>query len=443
MTEHSQLSRPLAVPTGRLSRMARMGSMAANVAGRMAVDGARQWGQGSRPTTRELFLTPANMRRVADELARMRGAAMKIGQLVSMDTGDVLPPELAEIMARLRADADFMPPKQLRDVLDTEWGVGWRQRFTQFDVRPIAAASIGQVHRARLPDGTDLAIKVQYPGIARSIDSDVANVGRLIRMSGLLPEGFELAPYLDEARAQLKEEADYMAEAAHLDRFGDLLQTDAQFALPQLHAPLTTPKVLAMTYVPSDGIESVALLPQETRDQVMHALCGLMLRELFDFGVMQTDPNFANYRFDPGTGRVVLLDFGATRAVPPGLADQMRDLIRAGMAGARHDVAQIVAAMELVPETVEDRFRTRILDMIMIVFDEIRAAPLLDLGVSDLSRRLQREGEALAADGFLPTSVPMDLLYIQRKVAGMFLLASRLRARVPVAELIADGMDTE
>jgi len=443
MSEHSQLSRPLAVPTGRLSRMARMGSLAAGVAGRMAVDGVRQWGQGSRPTTRDLFLTPSNIQRVADELARMRGAAMKIGQLVSMDTGDVLPPELAEIMARLRADADFMPPKQLRDVLDAEWGTGWRHQFAQFDVRPIAAASIGQVHRARLPDGTDLAIKVQYPGIARSIDSDVANVGRLIRMSGLLPEGFELGPYLDEARAQLKEEADYMAEAAHLQRFGHLLERDPRFKLPNLYAPLTTQKVLAMSFVPSDGIESVANLAQETRDQVMYDLCALMLRELFDFGTMQTDPNFANYRFDPASGRVVLLDFGATRAVPQDLADQMRALIRAGMAGARSDVARIVAVMGLVPDTVMDPFRTRILDMIMIVFDEIRAAPFLDLGTSDLSRRLQREGEALAADGFVPPPVPMDLLYVQRKVAGMFLLASRLRARVPVADLIAGGMDTE
>ena len=443
MTEHSQLSRPLAVPTGRLSRMARMGSLAAGVAGRMAVDGVWQWGQGSRPTTRDLFLTPSNIQRVADELARMRGAAMKIGQLVSMDTGDVLPSELAQIMARLRADADFMPPKQLRDVLDAEWGTGWRHQFAQFDVRPIAAASIGQVHRARLPDGTDLAIKVQYPGIARSIDSDVANVGRLIRMSGLLPEGFELGPYLDEARAQLKEEADYMAEAAHLQRFGQLLERDPRFKLPHLYAPLTTQKVLAMTFVPSDGIESVANLAQETRDQVMYDLCALMLRELFSFGTMQTDPNFANYRFDPASGRVVLLDFGATRAVPQDLADQMRALIRAGMAGARSDVARIVAVMGLVPDTVKDPFRTRILDMIMIVFDETRAAPLLDLGTSDLSRRLQREGEALAADGFVPPPVPMDLLYVQRKVAGMFLLASRLRARVPVAELIAGGMGTE
>lgn len=414
-----------------------MGSLAVGVAGRMAVDGARQLGQGTRPNARDLLLTPANMRRVADELARMRGAAMKVGQLVSMDTGDVLPPELADIMARLRADADFMPPKQLRDVLDAEWGAGWRAGFAAFDVRPIAAASIGQVHRAALPDGTELAIKVQYPGIARSIDSDVVNIGRLIRLSGLLPEGFALDPYLEEARGQLREEADYRAEAKHLARFAGLLDGDARFLLPRVHAPLSTERVLAMSFVPSEAIEAVSEETQDARDRVMRDLCELVLRELFDFGLMQTDPNFANYRFDRESGRIVLLDFGATRAVPSGLSDQMRALMRAGMQGARDEVSGIVADMGLVPLSVAPAFRNRILDMTMLVFDELRTHPFLDLAQSDLSRRLQQMGEALARDGFVPPPVPMDLLYIQRKLAGMFLLARRLRARVPVAELIA------
>lgn len=365
---------------------------------------------------------------------------MKMGQLMSMDTGDVLPPELADIMSRLRADADFMPPKQLRDVLDGEWGPGWMRRFAHFDVRPIAAASIGQVHRARLPDGTELAIKVQYPGVARSIDSDVANIGRLIRLSGLLPEGFAIGPYLEEARHQLREETDYAAEAAHLRHFGALLGNDPAFILPQVHAPLSTPSVLAMTYVPSRDIDDLADHPQEVRDKVMQSLCALMLRELFAFGTMQTDPNFANYRFDPATARVVLLDFGATRAVPTGVADHLAALMTAGLAGQRSQLAHISEEMELLPTSVEGRFRSRIVDMMMEVFAQITAQPVMDLGTSDLSRRLQQQGEALARDGFVPPPVPMDLLYVQRKVAGMFLLARRLRARLPVAQMIETGL---
>lgn len=429
--------RPRHVPEGALTRFGRMGSMAANVAGRMAVDGLRQVARGGgRPSARDLLLTPGNITRIANELARMRGAAMKIGQLMSMDTGDVLPPELADIMARLRADADYMPPKQLRDVLDAEWGKGWYGRFAQFDVRPMASASIGQVHRARLPDGTELAIKVQYPGIARSIDSDVSNIGRLIRMSGLLPATFDLGPYLDEARAQLKEEADYLAEAAHLQRFGDLLAGSDRFVLPQVHQDLTTSKVLSMTFVPSSSIESLSEAPQDARNAVMHDLSDLLLREVFAFGLMQTDPNFANYRYDHDKSRIVLLDFGATRHIPRTLADGFRQLLQAGMTGDRDALSRSVSDLDLVPDSVEDRYRTPILDMIMMVFDDIRAAEQLDLSASDLSKRLQRAGEALAADGFVPPPVPMDLLYVQRKVAGIFLLASRLRAQIPVKSLI-------
>ena len=186
--EETSKGRALPVPSHRLSRFGRLGGMTAGIAGNMAMGALAQLGQGQRPKARDLLLTPRNITRVAEQLAQMRGAAMKIGQLVSMDSGEVLPPELAQIMARLRDDAHFMPPAQLKQVLNTEWPANWLRAFRKFDVRPIAAASIGQVHRAQLKGGRDLAIKVQYPGVAKSIDADVANVGALMRMSGLLPK---------------------------------------------------------------------------------------------------------------------------------------------------------------------------------------------------------------------------------------------------------------
>ena len=313
---HSEgAARPISVPARRFERLGKLGSLSAGIASSMALNSVKQLGQGKRPSLRNLLLTPSNVQRVSDQLAQMRGAAMKIGQLMSMDAGDVLPPELSQILMRLRDNANPMPPAQLKRVLNAEWPVQWLRSFDKFDVRPIAAASIGQVHRGQLKDGRDLAIKVQYPGVAKSIDSDVANVGILMRMSGLLPKGFKLAPYLEEGRKQLHAETNYNREATQLVRFGDLLANKTQFVVPELHNDWSTPNILAMTYVAGVPIERVTEEPQEIRDQVAKDLIDLTLHELFSYGVMQTDPNFANYLYQPDNHRIALLDFGATHEI--------------------------------------------------------------------------------------------------------------------------------
>ncbi|WP_299628450.1 AarF/ABC1/UbiB kinase family protein [uncultured Tateyamaria sp.] len=436
MTDDTSKGQARPVPASRIARLGRLSTMTAGVAGNMAARGLGQLGQGKRPTMRDLLLTPANVRRVTDQLAQMRGAAMKVGQLVSMDTGDVLPAELTEIMARLRSDAHFMPPAQLKKVLKAEWGEGWLRRFDKFDVRPIAAASIGQVHRARLKDGTDLAIKVQYPGVARSIDSDVSNVGALVRMSGLLPRGFDLAPYLEEARKQLHEETDYLREARYLTQFRLLLAGDDRFGLPQVRDDLTTPDILSMTYVPGAPIEDVAELPQETRDHVARSLIDLLLRELFEFGVMQTDPNFANYRYDPETGRIVLLDFGATRQIDPGVVALYSRLFSAGMAQDQGAYADILMELGVLAPDTDTAHRDQILKMMEMGFADLRGAPTYDFAATDVPRQMQVKGMALAEDGFVPPPLPIDVLFLQRKFGGVFLLAAKLRARVPVAEML-------
>jgi predicted unusual protein kinase regulating ubiquinone biosynthesis (AarF/ABC1/UbiB family) len=157
---------------------------------------------------------------------------MKLGQMLSLDAGDMLPAELTAILARLRDSAHHMPPAQLQKVLAAQWGADWRRRFVHFDPRPLAAASIGQVHRARLPDGRELAIKVQYPGVAESIDADVDNVATLLRLSNLLPASLDIAPLLAQAKHQLHEEADYVREAAQMRRYRDLLAGDPRCLLP-------------------------------------------------------------------------------------------------------------------------------------------------------------------------------------------------------------------
>ena len=342
MVDRKQSNR--AVPQGRLSRLGQFGRLAGGVAGGMIAEGARRLADGERPSMLNMMLTPGNVARLTDRLSHLRGAAMKLGQMISLDAGDLLPPELSEIMARLRDNAHRMPPQQLQKVLAKQWGPDWRKRFLRFGASPIAAASIGQVHRATALDGRDLAIKVQYPGVRESIDADVDNVATLLRLSNLLPEELDIGPLLAEAKKQLHEEADYVREGRYLTRFGALLADAPEYVIPVLDEEFTTDQVLAMSFVEGKAIETLVDAPQQTRDAAMHLLFKLVLREIFEFGIIQSDPNFANYRYQPDTGKLVLLDFGAAREIDPAIANGYKKLIVAALAGDRDTVREEATA---------------------------------------------------------------------------------------------------
>jgi len=169
--------------------------------------------------------------------------------------------------------------------------------------------SIGQVPRGRLHDGREIAIKFQYPGMATSIYADVDNVATLLRITGVVPRELDIAPLLVEAKHQLHEETNYLREACMMERYGELVGNDPGYLVTKPVAALTTERILAMDYVEGGSIEIVAAASQTTRDAVAKALVQLVLRELFEWGIMQTDPNFANYRWQESTGKLVLLDF--------------------------------------------------------------------------------------------------------------------------------------
>ncbi len=424
-----------AVPGSSFARLAGLGGMVAGVGGRMVLGAARQVASGQRPNLADLLLTPANAVKLTAQLAQMRGAALKVGQLMSMDSGDFVPPEFAAILVRLRADADHMPPQQLRTVLDRAWGKGWISRFTKFDVRPIASASIGQVHRALTKDGRDLAIKVQYPGVRTSIDSDVANLSGLLRLLGMVPKTLDLTTLLEQARVQLHEEADYLREGAQMARYGEVLAGNPAFRVPQLQADLSGPDVLAMDFIDSQPIETLTTAPQAERDRVVTLLIRLTLDEVFTFNLMQTDPNFANYRYDPATGRVVLLDFGATRTFDPDIAGQFRALMNAyDRPAIRHSALQI----GYFPADLAPAVQDRLLDMMEFALSALRQQGPFDFARTDLVRQMRDMGFSLGMEREFAHVPPVDVLFLHRKIGGLFLLAQRLGACIPIAPLLAD-----
>ena len=430
-------ARHRAIPSGRAARLGVFGRLAGGVAGGMIAEGARRLAAGERPRMSDLVLTPANAARVADRLSHLRGAAMKLGQMISMDAGDMLPAELSTILARLRNQGYRMPPTQLDQVLTREWGAGWRRRFRHFEAAPIAAASIGQVHRATLPDGRVLAIKVQYPGVADSIDADVDNVATLLRVSNLLPSTLDLKPLLAEAKRQLAEEADYVREGEQMRLYGERLTGDPRYVVPVLEPELTTGRVLAMSFVEGRPIETLADAAQPVRDAAMTALVSLVLRELFDFATMQTDPNFANYRWQPDANALVLLDFGATRAVPVETADGYRRLIVAGLARDRDAIRDVAVETGFLGAVAADTYRPAIDRIIAAIDDALNRPGPFDFGDRAFVPIVREEAKALIADRATWHVPHVETLFVQRKVSGTALLAARLKARVDVRGLAA------
>ncbi|NCP64722.1 MAG: AarF/ABC1/UbiB kinase family protein [Paraglaciecola sp.] len=425
----------LSVPSGRLTRFSKLGSLAGRVAGNMLAEGLSELAKGNRPKLKDLLLTPGNVLRVSEQLAQMRGAAMKVGQLLSMDAGDMLPAELADILARLRSNAHAMPEAELLTLLTQEWGPDWRKRFIQFPLKPIAAASIGQVHKVISDDLKRLAIKIQYPGIRQSIDSDVDNVASLIKMTGLLPSKLNLKPLLAEAKKQLHDEADYPLEGQRLGQYAAVVANDDAFVMPVLDETFSTTNILAMTFLDGSPIESLVSAPQALRDAVISNLMRLFFKELFVFKLVQTDPNFANYLYDHDSGKIVLLDFGATRDYGDTLVSGYRQLMQGACANDQAKIKAAALQIGLLNEAIPATIQQTISDICYLACEPLYSKQPYDFGQTSLATRLQKAGMQIGLEKTYVHTPPADAIFLHRKLGGLFLLAMKIKARVDMRSL--------
>lgn len=431
-------SRSSRVPSGRLERIARIGWMAGEFALGGLAERVRRFTRRPDSIGRSVFLTGTNARRLALRLSRMRGAAMKLGQLLSLEGDDLLPPEFTEALSILRSAADRMPASQVRRVLGREYGKNWQSRFQRFDFDPVAAASIGQVHSAIAADGRALALKIQYPGVARSINSDVDNLAALLGITRVLPLDVDVSGIIAEAKRQLRREADYLAEASHLKRYRQLIADEPSVLVPKVHDDLTTKRVLAMDFVRGRPIEDLRgpEHSQDLRDTVGQVLQRLMFRELFEFGFMQTDPNFSNYLLVPETRQLALLDFGAAQEIPHELAGLYARLFHCAVAHDRAGLRRVVVELGFAAPDERAHRIEGLLDLILLVCDPLRFQGAYDFGASDLPSRARQAGFELAfGHGFLRPPPPQTL-FLHRKLAGTFFLCARIRARVDAHSLI-------
>jgi predicted unusual protein kinase regulating ubiquinone biosynthesis (AarF/ABC1/UbiB family) len=403
-----------------------------------AAHGLKRMAQGQAPAFGAAILSAGNAQRLAARLSKLRGAAMKLGQLVSLQGEELLPPEFAQALSVLRAQAAPMPAEQVRRVLGREYGKGWEERFRHFEWEPVAAASIGQVHRATTHDGRDLALKIQYPGVARSIASDVDNVAVLLRLFNVLPLGIDVKATAREAKRQLSQEADYEAEGRFLEGFAHLVEDDPGLAVPRVHWDFTTPRIMAMDYMEGVPLESVADEPQKVRDALGTRLERLLFRELFEFRVMQTDPNFGNYLYQKSTGRIVLLDFGATLEFEDEFVAAYARITRAVFEADRERVAREAVRIGYVgPDDAPERVAAAV-DLIFLVCEPLRHPGPYDFRASNLPVRVRDLGYDLMIRRGLLRAPPPQTMFLHRKLVGSFLLLARIGARVDARSLVRE-----
>ncbi|MGF1909254.1 AarF/ABC1/UbiB kinase family protein [Vibrio kasasachensis] len=424
------------IPTHRLSRISQFASLATRIGGNVVAEGTKQWLKGERPQAKDLLLTPSNIKRVADQLAHLRGAAMKVGQMLSMDSGDLLSPELTEILARLRSDANPMLSKQLNGALEQGLGVNWKQEFLSFNFKPIASASIGQVHQAYTDDGEKIAVKVQYPSIRNSIDSDVDNVATLLNIVGVIPKDIDVKSLLEEAKKQLHAEANYQLECHYLTRYKAHLDGNPSFIVPKAYSNLSSETVLTMEYVEGETIETLIEAPQVLRDRVMRSLLELLFAELFEFQLVQTDPNFANYLYNHQESKVVLLDFGATREYSDQISTGYQNAFRAVIEDDHRSLESALTQIGFFSQTIVESQKQAILDLVSLACEPMRHQGCYDFGQSDLANKIRQQGTALSLQENYWHTPPIDAIFLHRKIGGLYLLAAKLKARIDIQSLV-------
>ena len=284
-----------------------------------------------KPDLRSALVSKKNVTATVSTLKNLRGAAMKFGQLMSMDESIILSPDLAAVFAQLRSSGYSMTPSQLKKILNQNWGDGWLRHFKHFEVRPFAAASIGQVHKATLKSGEIVAIKVQFPGVRQSIDNDLSSLKFIMKTSGMLPAKFPLDYYISQCGDLLKRETDYELEAINITRFSEFLKSNDKLYVPKVYHQLSTQETLTMSFFEGRELSSKMAYDQSSINEISLSLLELLLNEIFTFKLVQTDPNLANFLLSEGDNSLCILDFGACCQVSEATHELYKDLLNVAL----------------------------------------------------------------------------------------------------------------
>ncbi|KAI0510883.1 hypothetical protein KFK09_011493 [Dendrobium nobile] len=385
---------------------------------------------------RSPLLSERNAERLALALCRMRGAALKLGQMLSIQDESMVPPQILAALDIVRQGADAMPRSQLNEVLDAELGTAWSSKLLSFDYEPVAAASIGQVHRAVMKNGLQVAMKIQYPGVASSIDSDIENMRRLLEYTNLIPKGLFLDRAMKVAREELSRECDYVLEAANQKRFRKLLSDSEGLFVPMVIDEMSSRKVLTTEFVSGVPIDKVALLSQETRNYVGTKLLQLTLKELFVFKFMQTDPNWSNFLYENEKRMINLIDFGAAREYPRSFVDDYLRMVMGCANGDRTAVIEMSRRLGFLTGEESEVMLDAHVQAGLIIGLPFAKLGGYDFRSTNVTQSITSLGPTMLKHRLTPP--PEESYSLHRKLSGAFLACIKLGALVPCRELLLE-----
>lgn len=402
-------------------------------------------------------------RYLADELGKLKGSVVKIGQIMALYGEHFLPVEVTEALHTLEEKTQALEWSIIRGVLFENLGSG---AMAELDIEedPIGTASLGQVHRARIKStGEQICLKVQYPGVAESIDADLDAVAQILRLANFATKGPAFDDWLNEVRLMMHKEVNYLVEAETTARFHEMLKDDDRYIVPRVFSDYSDRHVLATSYEPGYHVSSaeVAALPQALRDALGLSFLDLFLRELFIWHEMQTDPNFGNYRVrvDGSEAKLVLLDFGAVQAYPSGFIDPVCSMIKAAYYQDLDGVIEGGIALEFMkrdwPEEVLHQFG----QVCMAVLEPLvpRSAAASNASESG-DQRYDQDGKYSWYDSDLPTRIakraarsalnryfkipPKEFVFLNRKLVGVYTFISVLHAKFNGESLLKEYIDS-
>jgi predicted unusual protein kinase regulating ubiquinone biosynthesis (AarF/ABC1/UbiB family) len=370
----------------------------------------------------------------ANTLGDLRGAAMKLGQLASQ-YADVLPPQLAEQLKKLQRSVDPLPYAEIEPLLAAQWTAAQKKRIRSVEPDAIAAASIGQVHRAVLSNGAPVVIKVRYPGVTDAVDADIAQLKRLIGLSKLLPvEGSSIDTLMAEIRARFREETDYAAELGHLEH----LRRHARLpgiVYPKPVRALCAEGVLVLSEEHGATLDEAKLWPQEVRDALGTTLARWALLQMFEALAVHADPHPGNFAFRE-TGEIVVYDYGCVKRLSRPVADRVVALLNAAAEGRWDDLHAHLEALGGIAEGVTtDQLKAFYRELATLILGRLGEAEVFDFDearfILDIRAAIKRNlGLSFK---FRPVS---DLLFVMRALSGQYWMLRALRARVPVTALL-------